>query len=324
MMEVRNKERDLINIRRGYEEEIEALRDRLEKNDKIAKLKENELARQEVQSEVQYINRIGLINEEFTQFDIKMKNMLYDYENYRRLLVRSTCGDRSIPIRVSALYALKAVHSKWEGTLYEEQIAKCLNEAEKSEIKSAAVSFLLHVVFPDSAFKYSRIVVRDTPALCSKTRGAATDGLMALGAVATQLGGHFVGSHAVYPEKGTFAIPRKFYKDGEIGLEGTLSNVFKLLDTDGSGTLDKREVTKAIMKSEHIREILKTHPALERFLHPRKWQRTFMAMDTTCDGLVELDELIAFVRRTMAGVDPVIAGKRVDLNKKWIHLPKQV
>ena len=49
-----------------------------------------------------------------------------------------------------------------------------------------------------------------------------------------------------------------------------------------------------------------------------------MAMDTSCDGLVELDELIAFVRRTMAGVDPVIAGKKVELNKKWIHLPAKV
>ena len=49
-----------------------------------------------------------------------------------------------------------------------------------------------------------------------------------------------------------------------------------------------------------------------------------MAMDTSCDGLVELDELIAFVSRTMAGVDPVIAGKKVELNKKWIHLPAKV
>ena len=103
-----------------------------------------------------------------------------------------------------------------------------------------------------------------------------------------------------------------------------MKEAFILLDTDGSGSLDKREVTKAIMKSQNVRSILKTHPALERFLHPRKWQKTFMAMDTSCDGLVELDELIAFVRRTMAGVDPVIAGKRVELNKKWIHLPTKI
>ena len=37
-----------------------------------------------------------------------------------------------------------------------------------------------------------------------QTRGSATDGLMALGAVATQLGSHFVGAHAEYPEKGEF------------------------------------------------------------------------------------------------------------------------
>ena len=64
-----------------------------------------------------------------------------------------------------------------------------------SEIKSAAVDFLLHAVFPETK---NRLVVRDTPALCSKTRGSATDGLMALGAVATQLGSHFVGAHAEY------------------------------------------------------------------------------------------------------------------------------
>eukprot|EP00943_MAST-04B_sp_MAST-4B-sp1_P001882 g1882.t1 len=269
MMEVRNKERDLINIRTKHEREIEIFRDRLEKNHKIAKFKEIELAKQE------YANRVGLVNEEFYQFDVKMKNVVYAYEKYKRLLVQSTNTSRPVPIRVSALHALKAVHTKWEGTIYEKDVEKCLDESERSEIKSAAVSFLLHTVYPDSAFKYSRIVVRDTPALCSKTRGAATDGLMALGAVATQLGGHFVGAHAVYPKKGTYAIPRTFYKDGEIGLEKKLTQVFQMLDTDGSGSLDKREVSKAIMKSQEIRNILRTHPALERFLHPPEVAKDF-------------------------------------------------
>ena len=107
-------------------------------------------------------------------------------------------------------------------------------------------------------------------------------------------------------------------------LEQKITDVFKLLDTDGNGSLEKKEISRAISRSENVRNILRTHPALERFLKPKLWQKTFMAMDTSQDGVVELDELISFVKRTMAGVDPIVSGKTVELNKKWINLPKKI
>jgi Ca2+-binding EF-hand superfamily protein len=96
------------------------------------------------------------------------------------------------------------------------------------------------------------------------------------------------------------------------------------LDIDGSGTLEKREIANAIKKSADVRSVLKSHPALQRFLVPRRWEKTFLAMDTSMDGEVDLSEFIAFIKRTMAGVDPVVSGKCVELNKKWIRLPTKI
>ena len=133
-------------------------------------MKERQLADKEVMSQAQYENRLGMLQRLY-QFDVNMKNRIYDYEKYKRNLVQSTNKRRPTAIRVSALQALKAVHKKWEGTIYEHDIERCLVESESSEIKSAAVDFLLHAVFSDEAYKYSRLVVRDTPALCSRQEG---------------------------------------------------------------------------------------------------------------------------------------------------------
>ena len=324
MSDVRNKERDLINIRKNNEVRIEELQVQMDKNDKRYERKEAELTRREEESRAVHFNQVGMLEEETRTFDIVMRNEIHDYEKYRRILIAATSKSHSVPIRLSALQALKSVHLKWEGCKYTEEIEKCLAMTEVSQIRSAATDLLLYVTFPDQAYRYARQTVRDLPKLCSKSRQSATDGLMALGAVATQLGSHFIGSHGVYPEVGTFAIKRKYIGPLKIGLEQKITDVFKLLDTDGNGSLEKKEISRAISRSENVRNILRTHPALERFLKPKLWQKTFMAMDTSQDGVVELDELISFVKRTMAGVDPIVSGKTVELNKKWINLPKKI
>ena len=338
MTSCRNKERDLINARKLNESKIEYLRNELESDDRRYRSTVANLQQLEQESCRAYMEQSSMLAEDHYQFDMKLSHEIFDYEKYRRTLVESTKPyrfvmsewnglvreHRPVPIRVSALQALKSVHTKWKGTMYKTDIENCLDHGESSQIRSAATDLLLFVTFPDQAFEYSRNVVRDLPKLCSKARGSAMDGMMALGAVATQLGSHFVGAHGQYPEAGTFAIPRKFYSEGAIGIEEKVEQVFKLLDIDGSGTLEKREIANAIKKSADVRSVLKSHPALQRFLVPRRWEKTFLAMDTSMDGEVDLSEFIAFIKRTMAGVDPVVSGKRVELNKKWIRLPTKI
>ena len=86
------------------------------------------------------------------------------------------------------------------------------------------------------------------------------------------------------------------------GDNGTLGvdNLFKLIDKDGSGTVEKSEIYRAVRGDARVREALKESATLKVLLKPRAAVTAFKALDTDSKGCVSLE---AF-RRFASGMQP--------------------
>lgn len=76
-------------------------------------------------------------------------------------------------------------------------------------------------------------------------------------------------------------------------LKQDIEDVFHLFDKNGDGFVTKRELL-AGMRDAKVRSRIENHPKLAVLMHPRKWQKAFVAMDTSQDGKVNLVEFQAF------------------------------
>jgi Ca2+-binding EF-hand superfamily protein len=77
--------------------------------------------------------------------------------------------------------------------------------------------------------------------------------------------------------------------------------LFKLIDADNNGDIDKEELMLAIVNKPEVVLHLKNSGALKGLLHPRTYQKTFASMDTNNDGVISLEEMLSFVDRYTNG-----------------------
>lgn len=76
--------------------------------------------------------------------------------------------------------------------------------------------------------------------------------------------------------------------------DSVLREVFSTIDQDGSSTLEKKELLKALMFNEDIANKLHQFPHLLPLLKPKHFQESFLAMDTSRDNHVSVEEFVAF------------------------------
>jgi Ca2+-binding EF-hand superfamily protein len=74
-----------------------------------------------------------------------------------------------------------------------------------------------------------------------------------------------------------------------------LGIVFKCIDTNGNGELDKQEVLAAVSSgNQDLKDLCAQIPSLQGFLDVQKWEKSFKEMDTNSDGVISLFEFIQF------------------------------
>ena len=74
-----------------------------------------------------------------------------------------------------------------------------------------------------------------------------------------------------------------------------LANVFRLLDKDGNGKLEKREMMTALQQQSSVQMLLSASPKLSPLLHPSTFRKCFKKINTSSSGHITLEELKAFV-----------------------------
>lgn len=81
-----------------------------------------------------------------------------------------------------------------------------------------------------------------------------------------------------------------------------LGAVFKCIDTNGNGELDKQEVLVAASSgNQALKDLCAQIPSLRGFLDTQKWEKAFKEMDTNSDGVISLFEFIQFFAQTGKG-----------------------
>ena len=75
----------------------------------------------------------------------------------------------------------------------------------------------------------------------------------------------------------------------------TLESVFALLDTDGNGMLEKRELMSALQRQSSVQKLLCVSPKLSPLLHPGTFRKCFKQINTSSSGHITLGELKTFV-----------------------------
>ena len=77
-------------------------------------------------------------------------------------------------------------------------------------------------------------------------------------------------------------------------LANVIEEVFRLIDADGSGGVDKDEIFHAVRFDEVVRDVLQLADSLKRLLRPREFREVFAQLDADGSGLVSLKEFRAF------------------------------
>ena len=249
-------------------------------------------------------------------------------------------------VRLSTLHALRQCHTQWESTYYVEEIDIVLESGEpNTQIRGAAIELMTFVSSPDDAFRYGSHVLHSLQSQCSVLREGATSGARALGAVPLQQAAKFTrGFRGAYGPKMTkdgyvrdrgkfvkmenqdwlkpiyrnlgYQKRDSYVRPGMIREENDLLEIFKLMDADGNGLLDKSEVMAAVNGNTIARRMLSEHPTLKRVLRDDLWsEKVFAACDTDVSGSIDFDEFVQFVARAMGGADPIMSGVSIDLNR---------
>jgi Ca2+-binding EF-hand superfamily protein len=70
--------------------------------------------------------------------------------------------------------------------------------------------------------------------------------------------------------------------------------LFDMIDEDGSETIDKREVLRAFLRNNQVRDLLLKLESLQVLQQPTLFEDAFVAMDTSGDGEVSFEEFVQF------------------------------
>ena len=73
-----------------------------------------------------------------------------------------------------------------------------------------------------------------------------------------------------------------------------LKEIFEKVDADASGTIEKKELMKALMFDEKVSTIVHQFDHLIPLLKPKHFEEAFMEMNTAHDNHVTVDEFISF------------------------------
>ena len=74
-----------------------------------------------------------------------------------------------------------------------------------------------------------------------------------------------------------------------------LQEIFTLIDTDDSMTLDKQELLDAVHDNQQILELVHTSDILQPFLKPKAFEAALLDLETTHEGIVTFAEFRAFM-----------------------------
>ena len=74
-----------------------------------------------------------------------------------------------------------------------------------------------------------------------------------------------------------------------------LREIFNLIDTDGSNTLDKYELLDAVTNNQQVLELVHSAPILSPLLQPDAFENALMDLDTAHSGIVTFSEFKAFL-----------------------------
>ena len=92
-----------------------------------------------------------------------------------------------------------------------------------------------------------------------------------------------------------------------------LNQAFREIDVDSSGTIEKKELLKALMFNERVSTILHQFEHLLPLLKPKHFEQAFMEMNTAHDNHVTVQEFISFaigitIRETLTNIFCIITG----------------
>ena len=109
--------------------------------------------------------------------------------------------------------------------------------------------------------------------------------------------------------------------------DSVLREVFSTIDQDGSSTLEKKELLKALMFNEDIANKLHQFPHLLPLLKPKHFQESFLAMDTSRDNHVSVEEFVAFAALKNSTRQPSVQaspfGGRSTTVRGWVDANKR-
>ena len=106
-------------------------------------------------------------------------------------------------------------------------------------------------------------------------------------------------------------------------MTSSISRVFRLVDTEGSGTIDKAELLLAMRNNPEVRSMLEESPGLSALLRPQAWGQAFAKIDTNHSELISLSEFTNFAldrplkrarRRQVAEADAARVFRLMDVD----------
>ena len=96
----------------------------------------------------------------------------------------------------------------------------------------------------------------------------------------------------------------------------TAHALFQLLDTDKSGSLEKREILKATRDNKKIQTLIESNDKLKSLFNPSTYRTAFDSINTSADGHVTLKEFASFLEAVEAMEGAEQPGAVLELPKK--------
>ena len=99
-------------------------------------------------------------------------------------------------------------------------------------------------------------------------------------------------------------------KQPQLKYRRILRVLFDLIDDDNSESIDKREVLRAFLRNNKVRDILLKMESLQVLQKPELFEQAFLAMDTSGDGEVSFEEFVTFALASQAENDAKMAQRK--------------